>query len=331
MFPSSISVPGDSIRFEKNSWADYIELVCLTSLDKEVSLNDVRDIASAESTDGPERGSDSTSEREDAFSCAFSDVFQYLKNRGKILGDCYPFTFVDDDVISIDITNLSLKQLLYLFLLFSSNLSCFAKTDQHRLTRAFESISREVLQRIFSEYHIEVFGTASNPGDLFHGGSLIDRFKTLADCLHTDIKASTKSNPRYKQPAGDGGLDLVGYIQLDNSGAEVPFIPMCFAQCACSVEKWKEKQGSIKFDEWNQRFEQIAHYCEFVFVPFSLRGPDGRWSDEEADRITVIPIDRIRFMHILMKFHGDFTFFEATDAYSVVQESISDLLVEAER
>lgn len=325
MIPSLTSVPKASIKFEKNAWADYVELSCLISTDKEISLSDMLVIVSDEGHDSPERGSDETGEQEDAFYRDFLDIFKYLENRAHILDDAYPFSFVDGDTIAIDLGKLAAKHLLYLFLLYSSNLSLFTKPEQQRLTKSFESISRYILKQIYPSYHVEVFGTASNPGDIFHGGKLIDRFEKLAQCLHTDVRSATKKNARYNQASGDGGLDLVGFIQLDDPKAEVPFIPVCFAQCACSVEKWKEKQGAIKFDEWNQRFEQLAHYCEFVFVPFSLRGPDGKWSDEEADRMTVIPIDRIRFLHIASAKGEDFTFFETSDAYQAVQESIEDL------
>lgn len=326
MIPSLTSVPKASIKLEKNVWADYIELWCLGSTDKEVSLSDILVIVSGEGDDIPERGSDETGKQEDERYRDFLDIFKYLKNRAHILGDAYPFSFIDGDTIATDLENPTAKQLLYLFLLYSSNLSLFTKSEQQRLTKSFESISRYILKQIYPSHHVEIFGTASNPGDIFHGGKLIDRFEKLAKCLHTDVSSITKKNDRYNQTSGDGGLDLVGFIQLDDTKAEAPFIPACFAQCACSVEKWKEKQSSIKFDEWNQRFEQIAHYCEFVFVPFSLRGPDGKWSDEEADRMTVIPIDRIRFLHIMNATGGDFTFFEKSDACQVVRESIENLL-----
>lgn len=325
MIPSLSSIPKASIKLEKNSWADFVELSCLKSTDKEISLSDMLSIVSGEAHDGPERGSDGTGEQEDAFYRDFLDIFKYLENRAQILDDAYPFSFVDGDTIAIDLGNLKSKHLLYLFLLYSSNLSFFTGSEQQCLTKAFESISRHILKQIYPSYHVEIFGTASNPGDIFHGGKLIDRFEKLAQCLHTDVKPGAKKNPRYNRASGDGGLDLVGFIQLDDPKAEVPFIPLCFAQCACSVEKWVEKQGSIKYDQWDQRFEQLAHYCEFVFVPFSLRGPDGKWSDEEADRMTVIPIDRIRFLHIATAKGEDFTFFEASDAYQTIQESINEL------
>lgn len=319
----SLTLPKASIDFEKNAWADYVEIICLTSPDREISLSDMLTIASEDAPECPERGSDETGEQDDAFYQKFLDVFKYLENRAHILNDAYPFSFTDEDTISINFECLSTKQTFYLFLLYCSNLSRFSKPDQQRLTREFEVISKYILQQIFPSFHIEIFGTSSSQNDMFYGGHLIDRFEKLAHCLHTEVKPATRENPRYNQASGDGGLDLVGFTQIDDTRSEVPFIPICFAQCACSVDKWKEKQNSIKFDEWNQRFNQIAHYCEFIFVPFSLRGPDGEWSNTEADRIVVIPIDRIRFLHIVQSNEEDLTFLEHRDAYRIIQESIS--------
>lgn len=325
MIPSLTSLPKASLNLEKNVWADFIELLCLTNVDREISLSDIQYRISEEEPEAPERGHDETGEQEDVLYRKILDIYSHLENRALLLGDAYPFTFVDEDTICVSLERLSSEKLFYLFLLYCSNLSFFEKTSQHLLTREFELISKYILQQIFPSFHVEVFGTASNPDDTFYGGKLIERFEKLAKCLHTEVKLRTKENPRYHNTAGDGGLDLVGFIQLEDDEAGSPFIPLCFAQCACSVDKWKDKQGSIKFDAWNQRLEQLSHYCEFIFVPFSLRGSDGKWCNADIDHMVVIPIDRIRFLHIVKNVGNDILFFEESDAYKVIQESISNL------
>lgn len=326
MVPSLSSLPNFSINLDKNVWADFVELSCLTNIDREISLGDMLDIAMSEGSEGPERGSDAAGEQEDSYRRQFTDIFHYLENRSHILGAYYPFTFIDEDTITIDIANLSLEQRLYLFLLYCSNLSRFDHSSRSSLTKEFEAISRFILARIYPTYHVETFGTASNPTDLFYGGNLIERMEKLAQCLHTELSPSTKSNPRYQKPSGDGGLDLVGFSQLDNESSAVPFIPLCFAQCACSVDQWKNKQSSIKFDEWNPRLLQLPRYCEFIFVPFSLRGSDGKWSPTDADQMVVIPIDRIRFVHILNASGNNLDFFQTSSAKIIIDESISQLI-----
>lgn len=325
MRPLLTQAPNASFSLEKNVWADFIELQCLLSTDKEISLSDVISMVTEEGPNELNRGSDRASEQDDKVYRAFADVFKFIENRAQILGTAYPFTIVDEDTISVNLESASVEQVLYLFLLYSSNLSLFRKNEQQRLTAAFESAAKYVLQQIYPSHNVEVFGTASSEGNIFHGGKLIERFEKLAQCLHTEVTNVTRRNPRYDRASGDGGLDLVGFIQLDHEHSKVPFIPMCFAQCACSVDKWVEKQGSIKYDTWNQRFERLAPYVELIFVPFSLRGADGKWSDEEADRMTVIPIDRIRFIHIIESNREYLNAFKETDAYQVVNESINEL------
>lgn len=325
MIPSLSSLPGFSRNLEKNVWADFAELSCLISPDKEISLGDMINITSGDEADGPQRGSDETGAQEDLYRQQVLDVFSYLKNRAAILPDCYPFVFIDNDTISIDIGNLSAEKELYLFLLYCSNLSRFTPSERHTLTKEFEILSRVVLAKIYPTYHVDIFGTASSPEDMFYGKNLIDRMEKLAKCMHTELTPNTKSNPRYANPSGDGGMDLVGFSDLDAQNAGVSLIPLCFAQCACSVDHWKDKQSSIKYDTWNQRFLQLPRYCEFIFVPFSLRGSDGKWNPADADQMTVIPIDRIRFLHILSAQENPFDFFSSSKSKEIMDESISQL------
>ena len=325
MIPSLSSLPAFSRYLEKNVWADFVELSCLISADKEISLGDMINITFGEEADGPLRGSDETGEQEDFYRQQMLDIFSYLKNRVAILTDCYPFVFVDNDTISINTDNLSAEKILYLFLLYCSNLSRFTHSERSALTKEFEVLSRIVLEKIYPTYHIDIFGTASSHGDMFYGKNLIDRMEKLAECMHTELTFNTKNNPRYANPSGDGGMDLVGFSDLDAKNAGASLIPLCFAQCACSVDHWKDKQSSIKYDAWSQRFVQLPRYCEFIFVPFSLRGSDGKWSPTDADQMTVIPIDRIRFLHILSIQENPFDFFSSSKAKEIMDESISQL------
>lgn len=325
MIPTLSTLPGYSKDLEQNAWADYIELLCLTSKDGEISLSDVMGNVLQEEAESLQRGSGASGKKEDYCARQLRDIFEYLKSRAFLLDEYYPFGFVDDDTICVDLENLSLGEKLYLFLLFCSNLKYFSQKERPDLTREFETVSRGVLRKILPNFVVEIFGTASESETPFHGGCLLERFKKLAECLHTEVKTAVQRNPRYARACGDGGMDLVGYIDLDPPSAGAPFVPMCFAQCACSVEEWVQKQDSIKYDEWDQKFEQIAHYCEMIFVPFSLRGSDGKWNASREDRIVVIPIDRIRFFNIVKMNNNDLSFFKESKAESVVNVSLDEL------
>ena len=320
MIPA-MKLPSASMNLEKNVWADYVELSCITSQDYEVSLSDMVEIVRKEEPEGLGRGSEMAGEEDDVFHQKFIDIFHYLNTRKTMLDEWYPFIFEDEDTISLNVSELSSKQVLYLFLLYASNLSQFTRQEQSKLTRQFELLSKSVLECVFPTYTVEIYGTTAPAGTTFYGGKAIDRLEKLADSLNTQVTEITRKNERYTSPSGDGGLDLIGYARLEKGSIASPYIPMCFAQCACSVDEWKSKQSSIKYDLWNSRFCQLATYCEFIFIPFSLRGPDGKWASTEEDQIIVIPIDRIRFLHILNISGNDLAFFEQSEAYNLILSS----------
>lgn len=134
------------------------------SKDNEIILNDILVTALGEDYESPKRGGEETGAQEDNFHQQFQDVLKYLKKRKQVLCDGYPFIFVDDDTLSIGLDNLSSLHLLYLFLLYCSNLSLFTPSERYHLSHEFESISKSVLQQLYPSFQVEIFGTSSNPG-----------------------------------------------------------------------------------------------------------------------------------------------------------------------
>lgn len=325
MTPSMSALPRVSKELEKNTWADYIELLCLINPDGEISLSDLSEINKVEDLTDQELRDYDTAERADSRYQQLFDVFQYIQSRVRIFADDYPFELIDEDTIRVKTNSPTISQLFYLFLLYASNLSRFEKSEQYVLTSNFELISREVLKYVYPNFTVEVFGTASKPDDLFYGGKLIEKLKKLSSFLNTEITDAVKNNPRYDQTCGDAGIDLVGFAPLDRDSYGAPFVPMIFAQCACSHDQWKEKQSSIKYDYIKPRFSNLAPYCEIIAVPFSLRDTTGQWDNTELDRIVVIPVDRVRFLHILSLYGSDFSFFDNSDAYRLIVESLGQL------
>lgn len=325
MKPRLSSLPDASKKFEKNVWADYVELMCFNSKDKEISLSDLLDDARKDDLEQDKRGGQESAEQDDRLRQHFTDVFSYLSERAKSFNECYPFAFVDEDTICVaddGANTLSAGQKLYLFLLFASNLSQFTKPESSRLTTAFEALSKSILQFVFPNFSVEIFGTSSREGEPFAGGNVIDRLERLSNCLNTSVRDVCRKDERNYQPGGDKGIDIVGFIQVEGENSRAPFLPSLFAQCACSVDKWKEKQSSINYTEMRNLFEFLSPFCEFIIVPFSLRGPDGKWSSTDLNRIYVIPIDRVRFIHIVQLLGKDYSFFESSDAYKLVNESL---------
>ena len=75
-----------------------------------------------------------------------------------------------------------------------------------------------------------------------------------------------------------------------------PFIPISFAQCACSYEEWSDKQHSVHIDKWRKRIEGLAPYIQFTFVPFYCRDAGGAF--ENKTNISSCLIDRYRILEI---------------------------------
>ena len=290
--------PTFSKSLEKNKWADYLELLCLISSDKEISLNDIITLYSQEELSGISNGDEDHSEKVDKLRASFTEIFRYIFSRMDYMDDYYPFTKIDEDTIKME--KMDEKKLLYIFLLLSSNTSYITDNKIPSFFRkSFERISVDIMKILYPNFRNELFGTSTKKGDFFYGGKVIKKLEALKGCLNTTLKKKVYDNKRYLSPSGDGEIDLISYMKIDKDMCATYMLPACFGQCTTSYKDWKKKQGSIKFDSLNNIFEDLAHFHEYSFISFPLRGINGKWDTEEADKIQTIIIDRIRFLNIL--------------------------------
>jgi hypothetical protein len=290
--------PTFSKTLEKNKWADFLELLCLESSDKEISLNDIITMYTQEELSGISNGDERHSETIDALRADFVEIFRYIFSRMDFLDEFYPFIKVDEDTIQM--AEIDEQKLLYLFLLFSSNTAYITDTTVPPFLRlSFERISKDIMRIIYPNFRNELFGTSTKKGEFFHGGSVFNKLEKLGKHLNTTLKGKIKNNPRYQYPSGDRGIDVISFYKIDKDICSAFMLPICIGQCASSYTDWIEKQGSIKHESLNNIFEDIATYHEYLFVSFPLRAINGNWASEEADRIQTIIIDRIRFLNIL--------------------------------
>ena len=320
------TLPDASKNLEKNVWADYVELSCLANMDHEISLSDLMELAKEEEQEKNAEEEYGAAEKNDRIRQHYADVFRYIKNRSEIIQGNYPFEFVDEDTISLKSLPHTSWQHLYTFLLFASNLSRFSKTDRDVLAKAFEALSREVLQLVYPQFTVNIFGTSRDSDGMFSCGNQIERLRLLSECLNTTLTESVLKNPRYEHPGGDRGIDLVGFAQVESAKARSPFIPAWFAQCACSYEGWKGKQYSVQYETIRNIFNNLSRYSEYIVVPFSLRGPDGRWAETEMDYIVATPIDRVRFLQIASLYGDSDDFFEGSEASKIVAEIYQEMI-----
>ena len=292
--------PDFSKTLSKNRWADFMEILCLTNTDKEISLNDIISHYTQEDMTEALDGDELHSERLLALQSKFLETFKYLKSRQNLLAEFYPFEAVDDDTIRM--SNIDENKLVYIYFLFSSNTMYFIdKTIPPLFTTSFEQISLLFMKTIYPNFRNELFGTASQSGDYFHGGTLLDKLTKLSQCLNTDLNKKVIADPHNKAAGGDKGLDIVSFYYLDTEHQEASFIPLCMGQCSCSYDDWNDKQFSIEYNKWSSRFSDLTAFHRYMFVPFPLRGLNGYWAKEEHDKIQTITIDRFRFISMLKR------------------------------
>jgi hypothetical protein len=309
--------PKFSIKLSKNRWADFIELFCLINMDKEISLNDIITNYMQEEISETTDGDELYSERNMKLRSEFLEIFRYIKSRQNIIGEFYPFECIDMDTIKL--LSVDDKKILYIYFLFSSNTSYFIdRTIPPVFTASFERISLQFMKVIYPNFRNELFGTANTPGGFFYGGNLLDKLKKLAQCLNTALKQPATDNPHNLSTGGDKGLDIVSFYNLDAESQQAPFIPLCMGQCSCSYDDWKIKQSSIKYSIWNNRFNDLPAYHEYMFVPFPLRGIEGGWADEEREEIQTIIVDRFRFFSLLK--------IDASKAAAILADDIKEQL-----
>ncbi|MDQ0902753.1 hypothetical protein [Paenibacillus sp. V4I7] len=279
-------------RNEANKWADFIELSCMKSDDKFMSIDDMLDHYADENPEEMDRGSWEHSSKYDKIYSDIEGYFSLIEFRARTLGKYYPFEITSDKSIALKSNQLR-HHTFYFFLLCASNLSFFDKSTGYYLTHAFEDISCYILRAISSPYaNTHVFGTSRSDTNNYYEGNLRQRISTLANNLSAITSKPFDMDSKYDVPAGDGGLDLVSFTSFDN----MPFIPFSFGQCACSNEEWEEKQSSIKPDTWLARLNNIAPYLQYTFVPFYCRRANGEF--ENVSVINTCVIDRHRIFKI---------------------------------
>lgn len=275
-----------------NRWADYVELLCLYNDDHLISRDDILDRFLDGDVEELSRGESDHSAKYDRLVAVIGNYYEIIEYRKNTHPEYYPFDLEDRQCITLK-TNLSVKQMHYIFLLLCSSICFMDKSSLQKMTHIFEKYCRPIMKCLMPiGAQTELFGTTRNEGVFV--GNLRTRIEKLADLLGAQTTKSMDRNERYDRiPAGDAGLDIVSYVKLDNAS----HIPLALGQCACSYEKWKEKQYSISRDEWTACIDPLAPFWQYMFVPFFCRNAAGRF--EEETKIHTCLIDRQRILSIL--------------------------------
>lgn len=310
-YKKSLTAPPGSFS-DLNKWSDYLEIFCLTSLDKIVTQDEIFDklygdksddessVKSNEHEDEDDENdieeyvSNNSSERTDVRLSKIGDIFEFLNSRKSLYGEHYPFQITrGPKTISLN-KEISYRQYSYLGLLLSANLDYFSYYKPE-LTTNFELNSIHVFKKLFPiDAQIQYFGKGGQRNPIFTQNKLIDRVKKLAEVLGVKLSAYFDEEEIGHNNTGDGGLDLVGWFDLfdDNSGKVINF-----GQCACGKD-WYNKQFDINAAKW-QNFISTNHpILTTLITPASFRKYTGDWFNNMKIYDCII-IDRLRFVKSL--------------------------------
>lgn len=300
-----------SLSDETYIWTDYCELLCLCNPEKEISIEDIvkvfiqfQDLI-PEDVDNENNGvinqNKLTRKREKAVS-VLSDAFATLKSRRDILGDKYPFVIDGNNQILLPNIEITGATKTYIILLLASHLNYVKDlTIRHKLTSDFEVISLAVMRKIFPQAEVKLFGSSNSnrslkQSDKYSNTKLKDKILELANTINTPATEHVRSIPDNN--TGDGGIDIVGVVNLNDKRSSVPIF---FAQCACSKEKWTQKQDSTalkKWGKWIELWQNSVQRC--MFVPFSYANNTSEWVNV-TDITENVVVDRYRIMSFIDK------------------------------
>ncbi len=298
-------------------WADYIELLCLVNVSRQLSRADLLDRISERKDlgEGSEISDDRlmAPEESDRMTQKAEDWFRHLEYRQGAFESFYPFTVSEDGRTLSRQDMLSENHKLYVFFLLSSNLRYF-QPQQTALTRDFELVSREALRACLpAKAEVHIFGTSSAGMGRYNQSTLWDRIRKLADDTHAIV---TTDEARFPQSfGGDRGLDIVAWIPMGDS---VESTLLVVGQCACTLE-WVQKQHSSSENAWWNVLRFPNTPSNVSFIPFCLREPNGNWY-RPSDRANIILIDRLRFAYLL---NAGFSEFEGLESRSVVDQLLA--------
>lgn len=319
--------------YDSHAWADYIELLCLTSKDGRVSKADVIDFVRRRKKDlkegQPIEGSEAEEEdieedieaeikiedeyeddedidedilepamADDKWNVRANDWFGHLEYRAGAFAESYPFRVAKGEtvlVLSSSKSRVSSRRKLYLFLLMASNLRYFNESDRTSIASIFEVASFYALEAYLPpQSKLHMFGKHSlNDKGPYSSGTLWKKLNRMA----TDIREKVVCEQRDFKPnnTGDAGLDLIAWLPLESEMRRGFFL--VFGQCACTSQ-WVDKQFDTSYDTWKNYLSFTVYPTRLTFIPYCFRKATGAWYDYTKISATVL-VDRLRLINLL--------------------------------
>lgn len=241
--------------------ADFLELLCLVNLDRQVSTDSLRDHIEDNRGDHGFQLSDDQLE----------DVLGQIRWRIEAFHDWYPFQLTNHGRVVEAPDDLTDNQKRYVILLICGNLSFFAQTGRQVLTDFFERMSEFVLRELWPSSGVTMT-VGKNTTALT--GSKANRLNALGKLIGAN--PHIKDTDFREGDRGDGGIDLAAYVTLDRFEHQNALSAL--AQCACSRTDWAPKHGEITHTRLRTLLPPTALWIEMLFTPVSFRANSGGWA-----------------------------------------------------
>ncbi len=297
-------------KYEKNLFADFVELLVVFSKGDGVAYGDIQDRFFGEQDRFfGEPDENSPSEINDANESFIDGIFTLIEERRDLYGDQYPFEVEKEQFVTLK-RELSLSQKLYLFLLIASSLNIF-KSFNAEITTDFEMVSCETIKLFLPNAIVKSFGKLSN-----YKGNAKEKIRNLAD----DIGLPTDDNEIEcigERNVQERGLDIVSWIPFEDK-CQNKIIFLC--QCACG-KQYESKQHDVR------RFEHYYRYYRTkpqrtLFVPYALINPkDGRFYHSDYIEDDYLVFERLRIISLAKRRDDVFTLLKST---CLVERCIQD-------
>lgn len=288
---SVLDYPRDS---NIHTYSDFFELLCLTSLDHEFSIEDLVDhIEDNTLTEISEEGSDPLLEKSRSRKIMTdnrkSDIVGQIQWREQAFSESYPFR-IDKQTLILK-NSLTIWQKSYLFLLFAANLPFIKSKERQKITDSFEKFVALCLESLwFKKGKVTTFGKNTTE----YKGKKHERLNQLLNTLgHKGLYSSDDFHP---SDSGDGGIDLAAWLDLDiyEMGNKLSTV----IQCSCSRSDFNKKQADIAAEKFEGFMAKKAPWIPMLCTPISFRNNSGFWAVPSEVRSIVI-LDRLRLLNFL--------------------------------
>lgn len=284
-------------------FADFCELLVLAGQYEELSKANLHDLLNEDyQPDLDESDPDDDTPAIKSGNAGFERETHYVQNcfdhldyRQAALKNLYPFNF-HKDLLKLK-TDLSLGQVLYLFLLCCSQLGRFNKSDgiRQRCAKTFTSLCAEALKCLLvPTAKVYIFDANSDDRkNIFGTDKRTALIKLVNDYLY---ETALEEEILKEDSSGDFGIDIVGIYPFPNDPASGRFAIL--GQCAAQKEGWEDKT----LEASALALRSLIHFnhdpLNFVFIPLLFRGIDGKWYKPSPLGGCVV-VDRLRLLNCL--------------------------------